>query len=100
MEHKWPTVGIFSMSTPWGASSWQETCIKTVAQDDRVGVSITHLCQYGMQSVDNNGMAHAVRKSTRFMSTSKPVLDHLGNTCKGEHEHKHLLDRRAKAVSL
>ena len=53
-----------------------------------------------MQSVDNNGVKHAVRKSTRFMSTSELVLDQLGNTCKGEHEHKHLLDGRAKAASL
>jgi hypothetical protein len=85
---------------PVGASSWQETCIKKVAQDSRVGFSIAHLCQYGMQSVDNNGVKHAVRKSTRFMSTSKLVLDQLGNTCKGEHEHKHLLGGRAKAASL
>ena len=60
-----------------GASSWQETCIKKVAQDSRVGVPIAHLCQYGMQSVDNNRVKHAVRKSTRFMSTSKLALDQL-----------------------
>ena len=34
------------------------------------------------------------------LRSSIVVLDQLGNTHKGEHEHKHLLDGRAKAASL
>jgi hypothetical protein len=85
---------------PVGATSWKEACIKKVAQNSGVGVTIADLCQYGMQSVNTDGTKHAVRKSTRFMSSSKLVLDQLGDRCKGEHVHQHLLDGRAKAAAL
>ena len=79
---------------PSSAASWYDDDFKKLRGDKRVYETIGHMCRYGMV-IDGK----LVRKSTRWMSSSKCILRRLGRRCGGDHDHTKLEGGRpAKAA--
>ena len=71
-----------------------------MANDPRVSTTIGDLCQYEMKISDKQGITRAVKKPTRWMSSSKEILSMMSNVCPGDHEHADLLNGQAKLAAI
>ena len=85
---------------PQSATSWDLPCIKEVLASKGVEAVITHMCQFGMTSKDDQGREGSVLKPTRFMTNSACILLELDRKCKGGHVHTQLVGGRAKAAQV
>jgi hypothetical protein len=66
----------------------------------KVSSVVAHLCQFGMVTVGKDGERVPAKKATRFMSSSKAVLEMLSKRCDRSHTHQHLVNGRAKAAAI
>ena len=92
---------------PASAASWTEEVIVNLNSDPRVSTTTCHMCQYGMQHRDKDGVLRHVLKPTRWMSTSPYILKRLSRKCPrgcksvGGHEHTTLFGaEKTKAASV
>ena len=85
---------------PESASSWCEPRVWGLLSHPKVSSVVAHLCQYGMVTVGKDGERVPARKATRFMSSSKAVLEKLSRKCDRSHTHQHLVSGRAKAAAI
>ena len=85
---------------PVGASSWKEERVEILVNDSRVDTAVGYMCQYGMVVEDNPGIMRVVKKPTRWMSSSRAMLERLKMRCPGYHEHASLLNGRAKQAAI
>ena len=85
---------------PLGASSWKEERAEVLAIDPRVDTTVGDLCQYEMRIDDKKGNTKAVKKPTRWMSSSKEMLARMSKGCPGDHEHADLLNGQAKFAAI
>eukprot|EP00969_Alexandrium_andersonii_P276318 12213139-Alexandrium_andersonii.AAC.1 len=73
----------FPHARPTGARSWAEPSVARLLSDARVGSAVGRQCQHGQRARGAEGNWRPVRKSTRWASTSGPVLYRLGRRCRG-----------------
>ena len=63
---------------PETATSWREPCVQRIIDIECVGVSVAHMCQYGLQA-----QGEPLKKPTKFISNSACVLAKLQRRCTG-----------------
>lgn len=90
---------------PWAADSWQEPCVKEIAQRGDVFVVKGPMCKWGMTAIDSNGQQGYVRKETGWMTNSPVLARVLEGTCSnnlgGEwHRHIYCMGGIAKAAQV
>ena len=68
-------------------------------QDPRVGSVLAYQCQYALTTTGADGRKRAIRKTTRFMSSSPEILKELSRRCPGGHEHDRMEGGRITSAS-
>ena len=81
---------------PDGASSWDLQCVHDVLNLPGMSSIVSHMCQFGMATVDAEGEA-LVLKPTRWMSNCPAILEELHRRCPRDHRHGSLMGGRAAA---
>ena len=64
---------------PASATSWRETCVRTVLDHPNVSRVVADQCQLGQEDEDGS----PIKKPTGFMSNSPVLLQHLDRRCFG-----------------
>ena len=87
---------------PWMAKSWELDCIKNLLEDERVLMTRTDMCRFGMRTTfakPEEGTGPA-KKPTGFMGSSWCIADELARQCEGGHKHAPLMggERTSKAA--
>ena len=86
---------------PWGARSWDVSCIQKLLGDKRVLIAKVDQCRFGLETTNAEGELGPARKRTGFVSSSWTVIEELEGTCDGRHqEHHPLLEGRAKKAEV
>jgi len=85
---------------PASAASWKEEGIVQLKDKEGVWSTVSHMCQFGMQSPGDDGIPRPVLKPTRWISSAEEVIKSVSRRCTGGHEHTKLLgnNRAAKAA--
>ena len=81
---------------PHSAESWKTDPIKQLAARHGMLMVRADMCMYGLSTKGTGGDAVAAMKPTRFLTNSPAVACRLQRRCDNSHEHKNLLDGRAK----
>ena len=82
---------------PWGATSWDEECVKEIWRWEGMRRVRCDQCLFGQVSVDRRGHVGPARKATGFLTNDECIAEVLNRRCYGGHEHIQLLGGRAKA---
>ena len=79
---------VFVFEHPVRATSWDQPCVKKVAEMQGVQMVVADMCMFGLVSrVDRV----PVRKRTRFMTNSPHMAAALaGHTCDRQHPHRRI----------
>ena len=85
---------------PQTASSWMEVGVKSLAQDPSIHIVTGDQCMYGLVTPSENGETMPARKSTTFMTSSRPMADLLGKRCDKSHTHQPLVGGRCKDAAF
>ena len=56
-------------------------------------------CQYGLVTLDPDGVSKPAKKPTRFVSNGWCLLEELCRRCPGDHSHQPLMGGRAAAAA-
>ena len=83
---------------PAGASSWQDPWMERLVMHPKVSSVVSHQCEYGLLTPNEDGVPTPAKKPTRWMSSSPHMLQRLSRRCQGMHVHQHLVGGRAKAA--
>eukprot|EP00435_Cladocopium_sp_Y103_P068690 s358_g32.t1 len=73
------------IENPLSSDLWREPLLERWAQDPRVQLFRTDLCQHGMLSLDGQ---QPLRKPIRLMTTHPAFEEEMGKRCSGDHEHR------------
>ena len=84
---------------PDTANSWEEHCVQQVMNLKGVVTVKSHMCQFGMTSVNEEGDG-LVKKPTRYMTNAPLIAEELERFCTGDHRHVHLLGGRAAKAAI
>ena len=89
---------------PARATSWNLRCIQELSEKAGVRTVLGHMCQFGMQQHDEEGMGH-ILKPTKFMTNSDCIAQQLDRRCEGKggarHRHIPLMGgRRTKDAAI
>ena len=81
---------------PATATSWSDPWITRLLQHAKVSTHISDQCEYGLLTLDANGVPTPAKKPTRWMSSSPFMLHRLSRQCSGDHIHQHLVGGEPK----
>ena len=91
---------------PWGASSWNEKCVKEVQALPGVQVVKGAMCHWHMTSEDSTGRG-LVKKPTGWMTNSSELAEILSASCSNKdgsgkpwHRHVMLVNGRARHAKV
>ena len=84
---------------PQSASSWNLDILKKFIKQVKPHLVNSHMCAFGMTSVDEHGRGH-VLKPTTFMTNSSHLARKLDKQCNRNHRHVHLMNGRAKDAAI
>ena len=86
---------------PASAMGWKEKCIEELCQDPRVHSVVCDQCQFGLVTKGNKrGQLMPAMKPTRFVSSSRHMLECLDKRCDRSHQHRHLTGGRCKDAAF
>ena len=84
---------------PATANSWDEPCVQQVMRLKGVVTVKSHMCCFGMTSVDADGEG-LVKKPTSYMTNAPLVAEELEMCCTGDHCHVKLVGGRAAKAAI
>ena len=74
----------FLFEHPFGATSWHEECLRSLAEDSRVGKAHSDQCQMGAVAASGPSKGGPVKKPIGFLSNSRCILKELSRRCSGQ----------------
>ena len=77
----------FVIEHPWASGAWKTPAVTRLLQDDRVVLSRTDQCQFGLRGP--TGQHH--RKRTGFCTNNAAIGHALERLCQDDHEHDHII---------
>ena len=84
---------------PATANRWEEHCVQEVIYLKGVVTNKSHMCRFGMASVDEQG-GGLVKKPTRYMTNAPLMAEELEMFCTGDHRHVQLVGGRAAKAAI
>ena len=84
----------FVFEHPLTARSWKLPSLRRLRSRAGVCEAVAHMCQFGLESSDKEGMGLA-KKPTRLLTSSTAIRDMLSRRCPGDHRHVQLVSGRA-----
>lgn len=71
---------------PWGASSWQRSCVGELLYTEGISRVKSHMCAFGIIDSDRHG-GRLVKKPIGFMTNAILISQELSKPCSGDHRH-------------